>query len=157
MEPGIEPPFRVPRMMKPVDVIRLIYEQFRPVTKKCGPLLAGQVSIHGIEGNLYLTEYQYWLWSGDSSTKELTHSEVDALATPQALLRSLLSSTIGKMQAFEAHLGRIESRAEDVASMLGYYLSNDGETMTDAIATSSFFTLEEPEHWKRINKSSRTR
>ena len=147
---------RVPKM-KTVDVIRLVYEQFRPVTKNCGPLLAGQVVMDGIEGNLYLTEYQYWLWSSTSSTKELTHPEVDAVTTAQALIRSLLSSTSVKIRAFEAHLDRIELRAEDVPSMLGYYLLNDSETMTDAIATGSLFSLEEPEQWKRIKKSGETR
>ncbi len=143
--------------LKSVDVIRLVYEKFRPITKNCGPLLAGEVSIDGKQGRLYLTEYQYWLWSSTSATKELTHPEVDAVTTPQALVRSLLASTARKIKAFEAHLDRIEQRATDIPSMVGYYLSNDGETMTDAIATGSLFSLEEPEQWKRIKTSGAER
>ncbi len=29
--------------LKSVDVIRLVYEKFRPITKNCGPLFAGEV------------------------------------------------------------------------------------------------------------------
>jgi len=87
--------------LKSVDVIRLIYEKFRPITKNCGPLFAGEVSIDGKQGPLYLTEYQYWLWSGTSACRELTHPEVDAMTTPQALVRSLLASTAEKIKAFE--------------------------------------------------------
>jgi len=82
---------------------------------------------------------------------------VDAVTTPQALVRSLLASTAGKIKAFEAHLDRIEQRATDIASMVGYCLSNDGETMTDAIATGSLFSLEEPEQWKRMKRSGAER
>ncbi len=95
---------------KSVDVIRLVYEKFRPMTKNSGPLSAGEVSIDGKQGSLYLTEFQYWLWSSISATKELTHPEVDAVTTPQALVRSLLASTAGKIKAFEVHLDRIEQR-----------------------------------------------
>ncbi len=140
--------------LKSVDVIRLVYEKFRPVTKSCGPLLAGEVSMDGEQGHLYLTEYQYWLWSSDTSAvKESAHPEVDALTTPQALVRSLLASTAGTIKAFEAHLDRIELRATDLPSMVGYYLSNDCEAVTDAIATESLFSLERPEKWKRIKES----
>ncbi len=156
MTSNTDVPLTVPSL-KSVDVIRLVYEKFRPVTKNCGPLFAGEVSIDGEQSHLYLTEYQYWLWSGTSATKELTHPEVDAVTTPQALVRSLLASTAGKINAFEAHLDRIEQRATDIPSMVGYYLSNDGETMTDAIATGSLFSLEEPEQWKRIKRSGAER
>jgi len=116
-------PLTIPSL-KSVDVIRLLYEKFRPITKNCGPLFAGEVPIDGEQGHLYLTEYQYWLWSSDTSAgKELTHPEVDAVTTPQALVRSLLASTAGKIKAFEAHLDRIEQRATDIPSMVGYYLS----------------------------------
>ena len=146
-------PLTVPSM-KSVDVIRLVYEKFRPITKNCGPLLAGEVLVNGSQGHLYLTEYHYWLWSSSSASMELTHPEVDALTSPQVLVRSLLASTAAKIRAFEAHLDRIEQRAGDVSSMVGYYLSHDSETMTDAIATGSLFSLEEPEQWKRIKRGN---
>jgi len=67
-------------------------------------------------------------------------------------------SSIGTKQAgHSTHLDQIEQRATDIPSMVGYYLSNDGETMTDAIATGSLFSLEEPEQWKRIKRSGAER
>ncbi len=62
-------PLTVPSL-KSVEVIRLLYEQFRPSTKICGPLFAGEVSTDGKQGPLYLTEYQYWFWSGTSACRE---------------------------------------------------------------------------------------
>ena len=96
MPASTDSPLTVPKMLS-VDVIRIVYEKFRPITKNCGPLLAGHISVNGEEGRLYLTEYQYWLWSGTSGGRELTHPEVDALTTAQELVRNLLSSTAGKI------------------------------------------------------------
>lgn len=39
-------------------------------------------------------------------------------------------------------------------SLLGYYLSHPAEAMTGVFATGTFFTLESPERWKQIKKSS---
>ncbi len=68
MHSKLDVPFTVPTM-KSVDVVRLVYERFRPLTKIYGPLRAATLSIQGEEGILYLTETQYWLWSGSDSAK----------------------------------------------------------------------------------------
>lgn len=144
------------KRMNSVDVIRLVYERFRPLTKSCGPLFAGAVTLDGNEGRLYLSEEQYWIWTSDEHSKELIHPEVDAQITPQELMRNLLHSTEHMLKAAEEHLIRIDQRAADVPSMLGYYLSLDAETMNDVFATRSFFTIESNDRWKIIKKSSKT-
>jgi hypothetical protein len=139
--------FEVPRISS-VDVVGMVYEKFRPLTKTCGPLHAGGFPLEGENGTLYLTEMTYWLWSGKGTSKgkELTHPEVDKLTTQSELLRHLLASAAIKLKTAEAHLDRIQETAADVPSMLGYYLSKDAEAMTDIFATGSFFTLESPEY-----------
>ncbi|HUD73737.1 MAG TPA: hypothetical protein VMQ76_01595 [Terracidiphilus sp.] len=139
------------------DVIRQVYERFRPLTKLTGPLFAGKIAVDGKPGKLFLTEAQYWLWMCDCGpeAREMTHSEVGGLTNPQSIVRELLSAVKGLLGYFEDHLDRIEGATSDVPSLLGFYLSNPSALVVDAIATEQLFTLNNPEEWNRMVREGR--
>ncbi len=125
-----------------VFVIQLIAERFSPFAAVGGPLWAGQVHFNEGTGNLYLTQTQKWLYMGTECKDDgtLSHQEVAEAFSPTTLVRTLLRSMTATIEDFQAHLNRIETKADDLTTLLGSYLSDSTATVVDAIALRQFNT-----------------
>ena len=79
-------------------LVRLIRERFHPLTRFCGPLHAGEVSLDGVSDSLYLGELSIWLWPhGSGHNGVLSDELVSNAVSPHFLVRALLVSSRNSM------------------------------------------------------------
>ncbi len=123
-------------------VIQLITERFSPFALVGGPLSLGQVEYETKTGNLYLTQTRAWLFIGKDHNNDhtLTNLQVATVAAPAVIVRRLLNSMTATIADLQAHLSLVETRADDVTAVLGFYLSDSTATVVDAIALRQFKT-----------------
>lgn len=117
-------------------VMQLLAERFTPFTHHAGPLYAGSFLCRDQSGKVYLTERGTWLFSGiqTDDVHTLQHEQFAVIASPQVVLKHLLSSLLQTLQQFQEHLQRIENGASDPLFLIGYYLTNPDMVVVDALA-----------------------
>ncbi len=117
-------------------VLQLVAERFSAFAAVGGPLSVGQVEFEARPGSLYLTQTRTWLFFGKDPNNDhtLTHQQVSTVASPAEIARRLLNSMTATIAAFQEHLNLIETKADDLTTLLGFYLSDSTATVVDAIA-----------------------
>jgi hypothetical protein len=119
-------------------ILQLVRERFLPLVLNCGPLHAGEITMDGITGAVYLDMLSRWLWFAKSADNGLlSDKEVGDVVSPHMLVRNLLWSVQDVLKGLVSHVDRIESSEGDTVAILRYYLENSGATIADLIATRS--------------------
>jgi len=122
-------------------VVQLICERFSSFAAVAGPLFAGEVNFESRRGNLYLTETRTWLFLGATAYDDvhvLSNNQISSIAAPNVLIRRLLKAMTNTIKAFQGHLELIETKAENLTALLGFYLGDSIATVVDAIALQKF-------------------